>query len=213
MGTQAETAEGTPPANDQDTDNNTDSTPSNRDVKNHPLFQQMTQQVAELKKFKDTQDAAESARAQEAAEAEQDYAKATQLAVETAKTELRKQIEAEQAVKDAKAEARFQLVKAGFKNDKFIKGLLDDFDPAKMSADEFAKAAADDKENVLFLDMPTGKKPAANPDPPAPPAGQKKRLSDDEIAKLSESEKAEERRQSHLAARMKWVEENTGKAI
>jgi hypothetical protein len=213
MGTQADNAGGTTPSDEQD--NNTGSTPSNRDVKNHPLFQQMTQQIADLKRFKDTQDAAEAERAQKNAEAEKDYAKATQLAVDNAKAELRKQLEAEQAIKDARAEARFQLVKAGFKNDKFIRGLLDDFDPAKSSADEFAKSAAADKENAMFLEVQTSstKKQAANPDPPAPPAGQKKRLSDEEIARLSASEKAEERRAAHLAARMKWVEENQGKAI
>jgi predicted DNA binding CopG/RHH family protein len=209
MGAQAGNADGTTPSGD----NNDDSTPSNRDVKNHPLFQKMASEYSEMKKRFDAIDAAEAERAQKAAEAEKDYAKATQLAVDKALKAAKDEWAAEQAIKDARAEARFQLVKAGFKNDKFIRGLLDDFDSTKGSAEEFAKAAAADKENAMFLEVPVSKKSGTNPDPPAPPAGQKKRMSDEEIVRLSASEKAEERRAAHLAARMKWIEENQGKAI
>jgi hypothetical protein len=210
MGAQAGNADGTPPSGD----NNDDSTPSNRDVKNHPLFQQMTQQLAELKRFKDAQDAAEAERAQKAAEAEKNYAEATRIAVEKALKDAKDAWTAEQATKDARSEARFQLVKVGFKNDKFIKGLLDDFDPAKASAEEFAKVAASDKENALFLEAAApAKKPGTNPDPPAPPTGNKKQLTDEEIVALRESKKAEDRAAAHAAGRLKWLEENKGKAV
>ena len=214
MGNTAGNAGGTPPSGDQNNNNQDDSTPSNRDVKNHPLFLQMTQQIAELKKFKDAQDAAEAERAQKTAEAEKNYAEATRIAVEKALKDAKETWTAEQAVKDARAEARFQLVKVGFKNDKFIKGLLDDFDPSKSSAEEFAKAASSDKENAMFLEaVAPVKKPGTPPDPPTPPVGQQRRLSDEEIARLRESSKPEERAAAHAAARAAWVEANKGKAV
>jgi hypothetical protein len=211
MGTQAGNADGTPPSGEQ---NNDDSTPSNRDVKNHPLFQKMASEYSEMKKRFDAIDAAEAERAQKAAEAEKNYAEATRIAVEKALKDAKETWTAEQATKDARSEARFQLVKAGFKNDKFIKGLLDDFDPTKSSAEDFAKSAASDKENALFLEVvaPT-KKPGNNPDPPAPPTGNKKQLTDEEIVALRESKKAEDRAAAHAAGRLKWLEENKGKAV
>lgn len=202
---------GAPDAGSQQQQQQSEPDLSNRDVKAHPLFQKLTQEISELRKFKETADAAAAEQARKAAEAEKDYAKATQLAVDKALSDARRTWDAEQATKDARSEARYQLMKVGFKNEKFITGLLADFDPAKSSAEDFAKAAAADKENADFL---SSAKPAPkNPDPQNPTIGTRGKLSDDEIQKLRESQKPEDRAKAFAESRAKWIAENQGKAV
>lgn len=186
---------------------------SNRDVKSHPLFQKLATDYSAAAKRLEALEAAENARQAKAAEDAKDYEKAAQLKADAAVAEARRAWEAEQSKANKFSEAKFQLVKSGFKNEKFIKGLLADFDPEKQNPEEFAKAAASDKENALFLDSITGKKPASNPDPQHPPAGRQGRLTDEEIENLKKSSKPEERAAAYAAARLQWIEENKGKAV
>ena len=196
---------------DQDKDKGP--TLSNSDVKAHPLFQKVTKELAEERKANkaiqerlDALETAENKRQTKAAEAKKDYQEALDKRIDQAKKDARKEWDAEQAIKDKKAEAKLHLVKAGFKNERFLRGALSDFDPEKQTAEEFAKSLVEDDSNKPFLD--TGKGLGKNPDPHPTPRSGSKLLTPAEIQALRESGKPEDINRANDAAEALWVANN-----
>ena len=183
---------------------------SNNDVKGHPLFKKLTQELSSERKINSEiserlaiLEKAESEREAKKLETKKKYDEALEKRIEQAQKEAREKWEAEQSVKDKIAEARLQLVKAGFKNEKFVKGALADFDPSKTSAEEFAKSILDDESNKPFLDA--GKGSGHTPDPHPTPRSGSKLLTPAEIQTLRESGDAKDIARANQAARALWV--------
>jgi hypothetical protein len=198
---------------DQDQDQG--ATLSNADVKAHPLFKKLTSELAaERKSSKEDRarlealEKAENERQTKAAEKKGDYEKATQKRIDEAVNDARKQWEVEQSVNDKKAEAKLQLVKSGFKNEKFLRGALADFDPEKHTAEDFVKAIAEDESNKPFLDTGKGTT-GGKPDPHPTPRSGSKLLTPAEIQALRESGKPEDIARANDAAEALWVAEGT----
>ena len=202
---------GTGEPGDQDKDKGTPL--SNSDVKAHPLFKKLTQELAEERKANkatlerlDALETAENRRATKAAEAKKDYQEALDKRIDQAKKDARKEWDAEQAIKDKRAAAKLELVKAGFKNERFLKGALSDFDPGNQTAEEFAKSLMEDDSNKPFLD--TGKGPGKPPDPHPTPRSGSKLLTPAEIQALRASSNPDDRTRADDAAEALWLANN-----
>jgi hypothetical protein len=205
------------PKNTGSTGEPNDNDDSNLDdnVRHHPVFKAMRDNlINDLNKERKAKDsiqerldaleAAESERTAKQLESKKKYDEALEKRINQAKSDARKEWEAEQAVKDQLAEAKLQLVKLGFKNERFIKGALADFDHEKQTAEDFAKALAEDESNKPFLD--TGKAGAGgNPDPYPTPRSGSKLLTPVEIQALRASGKPEDIARANAAAEALWV--------
>ena len=186
---------------------------SNSDWKAHPLTKKVTQELAEerkatkaMKERLDALEAAENERQTKTAERKEDYEKAMEKRLEKARKEEREKWDAEQSVKDKRAEAKLQLVKAGFKNERFLRGALEDFDPAKQTAEEFAKAMSEDETNKQFLE--SQKTPPKNPDPHPAAKNGKTLMTPAEIQALRATGKPEDAKIADAAADALWIANN-----
>jgi hypothetical protein len=177
---------------------------SNSDVKAHPLFQSVTSQMADLKKRLESFESAENDRRTKALEDEQQYEEAAKLRAEQAVEAARSEWESERNKADAMSKAELELVRLGFSNKAFVKGLLADFDPSTMNADDFAKSAYDNDDNKPFL---TGaqKQPRPKGDTPPPPNSSMKRLSPEQLRTLQNSDKSEDRKRANAYALENWI--------
>lgn len=189
---------------------------SNAEVKAHPLFVGLTKELAaeresrkaemaELKERLGAFETAETERKTKQLESKKKYEEATQARIDQALDAARKEWE-QQAITDQKiSDAKLALVKAGFSNDAFIKGVLTDFDPSKDDAAKFAESVAADEGNKAFL-KPASKK--NDPHPPAPAPGGV--LTPAEIQALRETGKPEDALKADEAAMTAWTESNRG---
>ena len=171
---------------------------TNKQVKSHPLFQQLAQQVAELTKKDDERiKADEQARVEKEArklEEKQQYEQATQLKIDEAVKKAVEESDARHAADLKRSEAKIELVRLGFANEKFLKGALTDFDPAQEAA-EFAKSIFEDEANKPFLNAAGGTKPKP-PDPHDPPIGSSGEISKEKLLAMRNSSDPEERKKS-----------------
>lgn len=178
---------------------------SNRDVKNHSLFKKITSQLGEATKELESFRAKEAERERKSAERKADYETATKITVEKAIKEAREKWEAEQSILSKRAEAKLQLVKAGFKNEALIKGLLADFDHDSMTAEDFAKAAAESEENKPFLASSSSYSGRPNPDTQSLNSSKIKTLTDAEIEQLRKTGNPEDKAKAHKALLDGWT--------
>lgn len=199
-------SQGTGASGDQDKDKGL----SNADVKAHPLFQKLTQELADERKASKTVmkrlealEAADNERKTKALEAEKDYESAAQKRADKAVADAKKEWEATASADAAKAEAKLQLVKAGFKNERFLKGALADFDFENQTAEEFAKAIAEDDSNKQFLE--SASKAQKKPDPYPTHQSGAHIMTPAEIEAARNSGKPEEIARANDAAEALWV--------
>ena len=171
---------------------------TNAMVKAHPLFQQLTQQIAELtKKDEKRNKADEQARIEKEArklEEKQQYEQATQLKIDEAVKKAVEESDARHAAEQKRSEAKIELVRLGFANEKFLTGALADFDPAQEAA-EFAKSIFEDEANKPFLNAAGGTKPKP-PDPHDAPIGSSGEISKEKLLAMLNSSDPEERKKS-----------------
>lgn len=123
---------------------------SNADLKAHPVFQKLTSQVAAYER-------AEQERREEAAKAAQE--------AEIKALEDQKRYDEVIKLKDQEIQAtveKFQnelltlnlkneLVKAGFHNDHFVKGVVSDFQGTQEEIDSYVQSVLNDEKNKPFL--------------------------------------------------------------
>ena len=124
------------------------------------------------------------------------------LKIESALADARKQWESEKSAHDARNDARFQLAKAGFKNAAFIKGLLSDFDPGKISVQDYVKAVMENKENRAFLDSA---QPMRNPDTQPTSTADARKITPETLKQLQNSAKPEDRAQARSILMKQWT--------
>ena len=171
---------------------------TNKQVKSHPLFLQLTQQVAELtQKDEERSKSDEQARIEKEAkklEEKQQYEQATQLKIDEAVKKAVEESDARHAAEQKCSEAKIELVRLGFSNEKFLKGALADFDPAQEAA-EFAKSIFEDEANKPFLNAAGGTKPK-RPDPPDAPIGSSGEISKEKLLAMRNSSDPAERKKS-----------------
>ena len=160
--------------------------------------------TASIQKRLDELESAESKRQTKAAERKEDYEKATQQRIDQAMKDARKQWDADQAIRDKRADAKLHLVKAGFKNEKWLRGALADFDHENQTAEEFAKSQINDESNKPFLET-ASKGPGGNPDPHPTPKNATGLLTPAEIQALRASGKPEDAARADEAAEALWV--------
>ena len=180
---------------------------TNAQVKAHPLFQNLTQQLSELQSWKEQQEDArkkaeldsETKKLEEAKQYETATQKKVDAAVTAAKKEAKTEFDAELKRRDAKIE----LVRMGFKNETFLKGALAEYD-GKQETAEFAKAVFEDDANKPFLDAASSK-PKPPPDPNAPPSGTMATLSPDQLKEMRNSDDPKERQKAHTYVAEQWV--------
>ena len=200
MGNQQDPKEGT-------TKTKTEPEITNAQVKAHPLFLNVTQQLSELQSWKEQQEDAqkkadldsETKKLEEAKQYETATQKKVDAAVAAAKKEAKTEFDAELKRRDAKIE----LIRMGFKNETFLKGALAEYD-GKQEISEFAKAVFENDVNKPFLDAAEGK-PKPPPDPNAPPTGSIATLSPDQIKEMRNSDDPKERQKAHAYVADQWV--------
>ncbi len=167
------------------------STISNADVKAHPLFKKLTDDLAERNKADADRKAADEA-AQ--ADAEQKRLK------DEGKFEEAIKLEKDGREADARAHAlelqvrdlELAITKTGFTNDTFIRGAVAGFDPDKGTIEDYAKHLAENEVNKAFLGEITD---PGKPTPPGkPPGGKQGALNARQIKALKNSSDPAERR-------------------
>lgn len=173
---------------------------SNNDVKSHPLFQKLTEQLSEFQRKEQERAAAEEKAAREAelkkAEEEgkwQDIVKMREQEIEN----LRASYAKDMLERDLKTE----LVRAGFSNDVFLKGAIGSYSGDPEGVTEYVEQLKADAGNAVFLNQA---QQAANstPAPPSTPTITGTKLSDAKIVAMEKSSDPAERAQAraHIEA-------------
>jgi hypothetical protein len=120
---------------------------TNSEVKNHPLFAKLTADLAEkerrLQIIEDEKKRAEQEAEIKKAESEADYKKALELRDQQLKAEKEK-YEKEIQSRDIQTE----LIKLGFKNSKFLRGCVADYD-GKTPIGDYVKLLAEENKDLL----------------------------------------------------------------
>ena len=138
---------------------------SNSDVKKHPLFQKLTEQLGQFQR-----EAAERAAAEEKAAREHEMKKAEEEQRWQDALRMREQELEETKAKYEKdmrdRDLAFELSRAGFNNDVFIKGAMASYNPDAGSIGEYVQNLANDEANKVFL----GNQQAPRANPPSTPS-------------------------------------------
>lgn len=184
--------------------NNKEPELSNRDVKAHPLFRDLAQQFAAMRKEFEALQSEKTEREAKKLEQEKNYEEALKTRTEKAVADARKEWDKERLLSDSKKDAEIELARSGFKNKAHVKGLLIDFDPEKASVEDFVKGVLEDKSNAPYLETATERKP--NPDVQTPPSKDSSRMTKEQIIAARQSGKPEEVKKANDAAFQNWVE-------
>lgn len=123
---------------------------SNSAIKNSPLFQKVTSQLAALQNEKNEREQKEADAAskaeQDALIAKGDFEKALSLRDETIKA-----METRHAADIMQRDLKAELYNAGFKNETFVKGAIGSYDGAADGIGDFVSQLAGDESNAMFL--------------------------------------------------------------
>jgi len=186
-------------------DNNKPPELSNREVKAHPLFRELTQQFATMRKEFEALQSEKTEREAKKLEQEKNYEEALKTRTEKAVADARKAWDKERLISDSKKDAEIELARSGFKNKAHVRGLLFDFDPEKSTVEDFVKGVLEDKSHAPYLETSTGK-PRPNPDVPTPHSKDSSRMTKEQIISARQSGKPEDVKKANEAAFRNWVE-------